>query len=394
MLEREFPPMASRERILQAARSLQLSPLTEYLNTSKTIATCMLTDEYGTVVAEGAGKGIHAEIGALAESLEHFALNHDYSKDLVNTAIAKVRNQPFLSMDGLIANLPESQSLIECVSFKESRSGIVVKVPAVLHLPSSPLAERIRSYDSFSFLSRYSSNSGIAFGCSEAEARLHGINEVIERHTLSKILMFLCGQHERLLLSSPAAHVLDEVFSEHPELRCVADNMKILIIKTIYGVYFSIAIPKRPDGRHPICQIGSGCSIDARVAIQRATTELLQCTLLFDDSEKAADLKTYALLRKTERLRPLIDLEILRNIEEVFRRLEPPVKLSVGDQIDSITDRASATGLSILERTLLNFDNGCAVAHTYVPGMERFNLIRAGMPVVPQHLLHANKSFV
>jgi ribosomal protein S12 methylthiotransferase accessory factor len=394
MVEREFPPLAAREKILQSARSLQLSLSIEYSNTSKTVATCKLMDKQGSLLAEGAGKGIHAEIGAMAESLEHFALTHHYGKDLTNIAIDKIRQQPLLSMDGLIANLPETQSVIECVTLMAPRSGATAQVPAVLHLPGSPLAERIRSYKGFSFLSRYSSNSGIAFGCSEPEAILHGINEVIERHILSKVLMCLCDQHESLLMSSPSADVLDQVFFENSALRRAADGIKILIIKTIYGVYFSIAIPKRADGRHPICQIGSGCSVDARIAIQRATTELLQCTLLFDESEKAADLNTYTMLRKSERFRRLISLEILRNIEHIFRRLEPPVELSVSDQIDHITDKVLATGLQVLHRTLLNFDNGCAVTHTYIPGTERFNLIRAGMPVVPQHLLHANKSFV
>lgn len=394
MTEREFLPLVAREKISQAAQSLKLSTSTEYLDTSKTVATCTLVDEHGSILAEGAGKGSHAEIGALAESLEHFALNREHFKDLAYITTDKIRQQPILSMDGLIANLPETPSVIECVTLLDPRSGITAKVPAVLHMPNSPLTERIQFYKGLSFLSRYSSNSGIAFGCSKSEAILHGINEVIERHILSKVLMFLCDQHESLLMSSPSADVLDEVFFEHLDLRRAADGMKILVVKTIYGVYFSMAIPKIENAGHPICQIGSGCSVDARVAIQRAATELLQCTLLFDDSEKVADLTTLALLRKSERFRQLISLEMLRNIEHIFRRLEPPVKLSVAEQIESITDRVVATGLRVLHRPLLSFDNGCAVIHTYIPGTERFNLIRAGMPVVPQHLLHANKSFV
>lgn len=222
---------------------------------------------------------------------------------------------------------------------------------------------------------------------------LHGLNEIIERHALSKILMSLCGQYERLLLTSPSVDLLDEIFSDQAELRSIARRMKVLITKTIYGVYFSMAIPKRPDGRYPICPVGSGCSVDPHVAIERASTELLQALELFDESEKVADLKAYALMQRSLMLQPLINLEILRNVEYTCKRLDPPKRKSVTDQVDYIIKKTSLTGLRVLRRALFTFDNGCAVTQVYIPGLERFNLIRAGIPVVPQHLLHANRSF-
>lgn len=267
-------------------------------------------------------------------------------------------------------------------------------IPAILQLPHRQLESKIKSDTQLSYLSRYSSNSGIAFGCSRHEAMLHGLNEIIERHTLSKVLMSLCGQHERRMLASPSAEVLDQVFSSQAELRVTAEGMKILITKTIYGVYFSMAIPKRPDGRYPICPVGSGCSVNAYVAIERASTELLQTLELFDQSEKANDLKAYALIKRSLTLQPLIHLETLRNIEYTRRRLDPPQRTLVADQIDHIIKKASATGLRIRCRSLFTSDNECAVTQVYIPGLERFNLIRAGIPVVPQHLLHANSSFI
>ncbi len=188
--------------------------------------------------------------------------------------------------------------------------------------------------------------------------------------------------------------MLDEVFSGKTELRSTAATMKILITKTIYGVYFCMAIPKKPDGRYPICPIGSGCSVDAHVSIERASTELLQTLELFDESEKANDLKAYALIRRSFTLQPLINLEVLRNIEYTCKRLDPPKQTMVIDQIGCIIEKTTATGLRILRRTLLTFDNDCAVTQVYIPGLERFNLIRAGIPVVPQHLLHSNRPVI
>jgi ribosomal protein S12 methylthiotransferase accessory factor len=65
----------------------------------------------------------------------------------------------------------------------------------------------------------------------------------------------------------------------------------------------------------------------------------------------------------------------------------------VQEQVEFILERFAATGLRAFKRTLLDFENGCVVAQVYVPGLERFNLIRAGIPVVSQHLLHANKCY-
>jgi len=331
-------------------------------------------------------------MGALAESLEHFVLDHHASQNLVASAINDIRNQPLLNMDGLLTNLPKSSENIDCVEMTDMKGGSMAIIPAVLQIPNKSLTDNINTRPGLSFLNRYSTNSGTAFGCSADEAILHGLNEIIERHTLSKILMSLCGQHERLMLTSPSTYMMDEIFSGQSEFRSLVEGMKILITKTIYGVYFSMAIPKRPDGRYPICPIGSGCSLDAHIAIERAATELLQTLDLFDESEKANDLKACALMQRSFALQPLINLEMLRNIGYTSTRLDPPMRTGVAEQIDYIIEKVAATGLHTFSRTLFTFENGCAVTQINIPGLERFNLVRAGIPVIPQHLLHANRS--
>jgi ribosomal protein S12 methylthiotransferase accessory factor len=392
MFEREFPSAIAEAKVTKAAESLSLMVLTNYANASRTVAVCMLKNSSGVTVAEGAGKGLDCRVGALAESLEHYVLNNCSSESLVTSVINDIRDQPLLQMDGVLANLPQSNAEIDCLEMTDVLSGRAVVLPAVLQLPHVQLVGKVNAHPQLSFLSRYSSNSGMAFGCARNEAILHGLNEIIERHTLSKVMMSLCAQHERLFLNSPAEEVLDDIFSEQPEFRYVVDGMKILITETIYGAYFCLALPKRPDGRYPMCPIGSGCSVDAHVAIVRATTELVQALELFDESEKENDFKAYALVQKSFKLQPLIHLEPLRNIESVSKRFDPPKRIRIADQIDFLISRVISTGLNILYRDFLTFSNGCAVTQVYIPGMERFNLIRAGIPVVPQHLLHANRA--
>ena len=393
MIEREFPVSTSEQKIREAIFSLSLVPSVEYIDSSKSVATCTLIDDSGAAVAEGAGKGQHCQLGALAESIEHYALEHCSSKGLVTRRINEVRHQAFIKLDGVLANLPDSEAPIDCVKFKDILNSRLITVPAIMQLPDKALVEHNTSLTEIAYLSRYSTNSGIAFGCSENEAILHGLNEVLERHMLSKILMSLCGQYDPILLRSVDAAPMREVFPDGSIFRTLAARMKILITETIQGVYFAMAIPKRPDGRYVICALGSGCSVEPRIAIERAATELHQTMALYDEVEKATDHSAIALASFSSTLRPLINLEVLRNTELSCRRLDPPKRLSVQEQVEFILERFAATGLRAFKRTLLDFENGCVVAQVYVPGLDRFNLIRAGIPVVSQHLLHANKCY-
>lgn len=390
MFEREFSASCSEDKIRQAISSLSFEPSVKYTNSSKCVATCTLEDAGGSAVAEGAGKGQHCQVGALAESIEHYALEHGSSRGLVTRPINEIRHQGFTRIDGILANLPDSERTIECVELIDLRNGRSAIVPAVLQLPGKHLMEKNSVQTETAFLSRYSTNSGTAFGCSENEAILHGLNEVLERHMLSKILMSLCAQHDSIQLRSVAAAALSEVFPKNSTFISLATNMKILMTETIHGVYFAMAIPKRPDGRYLLCPVGSGCSLDPKVAIERAVTELHQTMTLYDQQEKATDLSALALANYSPALRPLINLEVLRNTELFCRRLDPPRRLSVDEQIEFIVEKLAMTGSRAFKRTLLSVENGCAVTQVYVPGLERFNLVRAGIPVVPQHLLHAN----
>ncbi len=393
MFEREFPVLSSEQKIRQAISSLSLRPSVKHANSTKFVATCTLEDDSGSAVADGAGKGQHCQVGALAESIEHYALQHCSSASLVTRRINEIRDQAFIKIDGILANLPDSETTIDCVELIDISSGKVATIPAILQFPDQYLLEKNNLQKETAFLSRYSTNSGIAFGCSENEAILHGLNEVLERHMLSKILMSLCGQYDSILLRSLSEAVIKDVFPNSLTLCTIAMSMKIVMAETIQGVYFAMAIPKQPDGRYILCPVGSGCSVDAHTAIERAATELHQIMMLYDETEKATDYNALTLANYSPTLRPLINLEVLRNTDFTSRRLGPPRRLGVDEQIEFIIEKLAATGWRVFKRTLLGFSNGCAVTQVYVPGLERFNLIRAGVPVVPQHLLHANKCY-
>lgn len=122
MLEREFSPPIAEQKIIEAASSLSLTFSSEYVNASRTVAVCALKNSIGVTVAEGAGKGQHCKVGALAESLEHVVLEHHSSQSLTSSAISDIRRQPLLQMDGLLANLPQSHATIDCVEMTDMQA--------------------------------------------------------------------------------------------------------------------------------------------------------------------------------------------------------------------------------------------------------------------------------
>lgn len=146
MFERDFPISAAEEKIRKAASSLSLVFKTEYVDRSRAVASSSLVNSAGIIVAEGAGKGVHSVIGAQAECLEHYVLDHLSSQNLVSSVISDIRDQPLLKMDGFIANLPKLRATIDCVEMADMRNGTVVKLPALLQLPRRELADKVRSY--------------------------------------------------------------------------------------------------------------------------------------------------------------------------------------------------------------------------------------------------------
>lgn len=125
--------------------------------------------------------------GALAESLEHYFLNTatptTTSSDTLLSNIA-----PF--DDWLLKSIP-TNCAIPCFEFESLNSYDVIQVPAILTAPSQKNADDI-SRTTASFLAKYATNSGMALGCTESEALLHGINEALERHILSLYYLSLC----------------------------------------------------------------------------------------------------------------------------------------------------------------------------------------------------------
>ena len=101
----------------------------------------------------------------------------------------------------------------------------------------------------------------------------------------------------------------------------------------------------------------------------------------------------YDLLDSHGSLRSLIDLAKFRTEDfSVWNKSTDSKPLTIEGQIRKIVNGLRRTGHNTSYRILKQFDNGCAVAQVYIPGMDRFNLIRAGSAVAPQHILRCSRT--
>ncbi|WP_431145617.1 YcaO-like family protein [Pseudomonas alvandae] len=388
MSERELSPTEALFNIMSTLHTLGLSAVTRYTTPSKLVATAELFDDNDNLVESGAGKGPDSLIGALAESIEHFSTFQPLADAPIRYRSDKIATQKAVAEDGIFTSLPPTENSIECFRLTSLNNNEELFAPCILLCPETTQNIYEDSNSALRFLSRYSSNSGIAFGCTENEALLHGIHETIERHILSLFYMAVCGLGPAIELYTPSTALLETALTSHPAALTSADRLQVIIIKDVLSVYFAVAFPKAGPGAHHLSPVGSGCSLEIHTAIQRAVTEQFQSEDLYDAAEESIDRETFDLLSKSRHLKNLIDFAPI--IKTTLPIIDAPAyidPMTVSAQLEELQKNLSIKGMKIFHRTVARFSSNSIVTQIYIPGLERFNIIRNGRLVVPQYVL-------
>lgn len=386
MSERELTTHTATSKIYSIIHSLNLNATVKYATKNKLVATAELFDKQGKLVESGAGKGSESLVGALAESLEHLATFHINKSEVTTQPGDRIAIQIGAECDGFLRNLANDKSPIECYKLQNLEKKHDLLVPTIILSPQSKTPCITENHTSH-FLHRYSSNSGTAFGCTEAEALLHGTHEVIERHILSQLFIGICSLGENTTLYSPSASLLENALDYDASAIMSAKKLKVILIKDVFDVFFAIALPKAGPGDMHLSPIGSGCSLDIKIAIQRAVSEQFQTEALYGLDEEANDLKILEVLASSKKLIPLIDFNTVKNLKLPLMEMpDERMASTVQQQLTNLSQALARAGRKIYYRTLARFDE-CAVTQVYIPGLERFNLIRHGCLVAPQRTL-------
>ena len=375
MTEREFATDEAIQRLNALTTLLGLHAVLTPQESTQRVVTCQLYGAHGDEVACGAGKGETCAVGALAESLEHYFIDiappDPTLSDQILTTVA-----PF---DDWLLNAIPSGCQVPSFTFGGLNNDKHIKIPAVLVAPAArhvSFIERTKA----GFLSKYASNSGMALGCTPSEALLHAVNEAVERHALSMYYLALCGLAAAPRLYRPSRTFLQETFTNDSVLLEHVNDLDIFLTHDFFNISFCIAL-SRPDARRPLGTVGSGSSLSPAVALYRAVTEHLQCECLYGPAEAQEDYATKALLNSSTRLTALVHPCPTEPVE-IFH--PPPESFSVCSQIEHLSKKLSTCNMSIFYRTVFEHPHLATIVQVYIPGLERFHLIRAGVPVAPQ----------
>jgi len=373
--ERELNIEEAYNRLTRLHHHLGFHSKTEPSRNNSLVATCHLYDKAYKEVSCGAGKGEHCELGALAESLEHYFVDKSapllIDSDQILQSIA-----PF--DDFLLKSIPPD-CRIPYFNLQALNSYHEIVVPAILIAPSSRNIDEIEK-TAAGFLSKYASNSGTALGCTENEALLHAINEAIERHALSMYYLSLCGLASPPKLYQPTNSFLEETFAHDTELLRRAKKLEIYITHDFYDVPFCIAV-SRGKREGSMSNIGSGSSINPSIAMYRAVTEQIQCEQLSGATEKQEDISAQKILTHSARLSALLHPCPTYAVPAFH---PPRTHLSVRGQVKRTLINLEKQNKAAFYRTLYEHPSLATVVQVFIPGLERFHLIRSGIPVAPQ----------
>ena len=361
--ERETSTRQAKKYLREAYRECGVQP--PYLQKKAKGQVYLALDSETRTKAQGAGKGKFAEIGALAECLEHHVYENyssPFSKDL---KISKLCEQDYLRNDPTI-QLVESYKGQSLSCSPWGYNGETIWIPDAL--VQTDIVTTTSAPETI--LSRYSTNSGVSYGSTFRESILHGVLEVIERHFVSEIFYSVIFSKNVLGMN-------------YLEKESKSGNFDTLYVEGYNHVSVAICIERNaPIGALPI--ISSGASFEASHAISRAETEYIQLKSVENEETIQEDFQVLKNLKSDKGLSKLIDISI-KDFNKSLKKNLGENELEFEEIWEKVLDVLRE--FNFASRTIYSGKLGQHIVQVYSPKLSRFNLIRQGNFVAPLHFL-------
>lgn len=369
-----------RQRIQECVQELNLKTETLEQFQDGTVSFSALINDQQQEASAGSGNGALSEEKSWAECLEHAFFNPSRlsisSSSQISSlkSIQEIRAQTQFQKDGILKNLSGEQCL-ETVELKQiSDSNILVSVP-------SEYVQIQKDKSRLPILPKTCSTSGYSFHQSPTEAISHGLFEVIERHQFSNLLIQKSGM--QISIDSLPVDILSRVKLLEQKFE---GEIRLLIAEIEFDVVTSIFVFYPKTSFFPIPQTAQKCKKTLLESIAGSLAEMEQILFLYTEEEQQEDLQVKAQMN-SGLYDSLVNLEFVRQFPQIsfqslLSRLEsvPAVATSLGGIVQKIEQKKYYPVFRIIH----NFSNGCCVAQVFVPGFEKFNLIRLGH-IVPIH---------
>ncbi|HSK38633.1 MAG TPA: YcaO-like family protein, partial [Arenibaculum sp.] len=286
--ERSLDAASAIERIQDDITALGLGWRVHLLGSPWPVVMAELTDDTGTPVAQGFGKGCTASalVGALFEALEHWVTDRPAppsgpgaGEDTVLDSshrfagIELCRGERVVE---LLADAPEAP--LPCRRYAALAGAGTLHYPLFLTKPGYWRGPRLSGDDfPYASLARYASSSGTAVGATFEEACIHALGEAVEGDAVSAFLarrLYAPADDGPLRLVDP-----DSLAPSLRDLLTVVEReaggrVRLIDIDRGIGVPAFLAVVRAPDGGPP--PFGAGTSLDAGHAVARALNELLR----------------------------------------------------------------------------------------------------------------------
>ena len=401
---RNQPGEVALHKVLRAISTMGLESKVETVATTPSAAFVSLLRQ-GEPIAHGIGKGhcSDAVTGAYFEALEHYALDlaaADHTAPVTYKSSAELARDPALAGDRAISLFAECEALDLVVrTFTAINGADEILYPAFLVNPRCMIGS-ISYHD----IERYSSNSGTAIGLSYDEAVLHGINEVVERDLLSRMLAsgtFLDPVPVGMIDPTTLPNDLKSSFESTREI--VGREIALLVISQADELPTFIALDMTEDD-HPIW--GAGTALCGLRAAQRAIDECAQSAHTLARRRDMRDAQA-SHRRRIAGLTALSQIANLRwgnfskrvalssmSFAEATRNLFPEESrkplFSLASTLASTLAVAGRCYRGIFGATIARFPEGIIVVQIVIPEADNFFLALSGVPVVPS-IRHCRK---
>lgn len=343
-----------------------------------------------TDVAEGNGKGggLEGVAGGHFEALERYFMSAPINRRRTpgSASIKKARDvarQPGLAGDLVIQRWAEDfpETTAACVVYSNAASSLWY--PIFLgdpHYYREPLpGDSVEPYKS---MIRYSSSLGIASGSDAREAHLHGLCELIEHDAFSHALL------RWFIARVPKADIVDTIrLPDSVKLlydiaaETVGAEVFLVDVTTDIGMPVYLAVKGGRDAEAEL--VGAGASPIGEHAAARALSELVQLAAFTDGGEAraaSARLEAWPALQDCLMISPRLGR---RGTQRVSLRGTVGDVSTVQSSLDTVTDLLHQHSIYSYTCELTPPESLVSVASTIAPGLERFSLVRMGLPVLP-----------
>ena len=394
---RSQPSEVALHKVLRAISALGLESKVETVAATPGAAFVSLQRQ-GEPITHGIGKGqcSDALTGAYFEALEHYALDLS-AADTTAPAIFKsslaLARDPALAGDRAISLFTECKELDLAV-----RTFTAIDGTGDILYPEFLVNPRCMTGGiSFHGVERYSSNSGTAIGLGFDEAVLHGINEVVERDLLSRMLAsgtFMDRMPVGLI--DPTTLPLDLQCAFAATQRIVGRELALLLISQPEELPTFVALAMSDDD-HPIW--GAGTALCGLRAAQRAIDECAQSAHALARRHDMREAQTshrqrIAGLPALSRISSLhwttfsahVDLSPMSfaaAAQNVFPEESGRSLWSLASTLASTLKVARRSYSGIFAATIARFPEDIVVVQIVIPEADSFFLALSGVPVIP-----------